>query len=367
MPYLSIFTVAWILVTSGFVPNNAFFGPWWFLLRVWISFRRIFSQSSRRIHYKYAPSRPPPCHPARATNPHLVRRLLQKLHQNCYNLQGIVFLWRHKAKLYQTTLLKPLLWSWIYGGILLAFLTPVLLVPLLLLVWYRMEWVALGAMEFLLVSPMFFLRGLTDQLFDQVLCMRGHKHLVVLQAVNLSRDKKSYSSGLVVGILHWTLSWATQALLHHNTLLSTLAWLFINGRFYAWGYHWHYLSRIRQKRKLSTQYRFIQQNCYAYHWFGMVALWLDRRPVLSVLMVLANTVGAALWASDVEDQQLEQPPENLLPSRPKSTTLYRRDREVVVPPEADPLVIATAIPIQLHEPPTAPHYCHRVASECRLD
>ena len=349
MPYISIFEIAWSLISSPVI-------NW---LRQW---RRRLCNLPRPPPYLhhlaviYVPTKR-----RHSKTFYRIRRLAQRISSHSYNIQGILFLWRHKTKLYQSTL-KPVVWTWIYSGILVGFgfvLLPMLLVPILLLAWFQWEllWIVQSLLELVLMGPVvLFVPGIHEQLFETVLKMRGHQALLQRAATSTnSRKKRKFSSSsFLIGLLHFGMCWATRGLRHSGGFLGNVAWFYINGRLYAWNYHWHYHYRIRKRQKLSTQYRFIQQHGPDYHWFGMVALWLDRIPLLNLLFVLTNTIAAALWAADLEDQFLEQPSETTaLVGTTK--TRYVRTHDCANT-STEPPLLATAIPIQLEESPTAPHY-----------
>lgn len=67
-------------------------------------------------------------------------------------------------------------------------------------------------------------------------------------------------------------------------------------------------SRYFQLKSLSKadQAKFIEQNRGAYTAFGAITLALNLVPIGGLVFGLTSTIGAALWASDLEEHQMGQ-------------------------------------------------------------
>lgn len=93
------------------------------------------------------------------------------------------------------------------------------------------------------------------------------------------------------------------------------------------GYH----ERYFQLKGLDKQARadFVKAHRGAYTAFGTAAMALNLIPIVSVLFTLTNSVGAALWASDMERNSRSEE-RNGVDDIPKmeETTVDFGDREV---------------------------------------
>lgn len=76
--------------------------------------------------------------------------------------------------------------------------------------------------------------------------------------------------------------------------------LFIIAQGKRTGPGWH--ARYFQLKGMGKPQRddFVQTRTGAYTSFGLVAVLLEMVPVVGVLFAFTNTVGAALWAADME-------------------------------------------------------------------
>lgn len=81
-------------------------------------------------------------------------------------------------------------------------------------------------------------------------------------------------------------------------LVGTVVFVFLQGKTRGEGVH----SRYFQLKKWSNSQReaWLKENTAPYTAFGTIATLLELVPVASILFSFTNTVGAALWASDIE-------------------------------------------------------------------
>ncbi|CAL1714142.1 unnamed protein product [Somion occarium] len=152
-----------------------------------------------------------------------------------------------------------------------------------------------------------FLEPALSQVFDATLVSRGQSGLV--------RDGKTKyaSSGKKEGI-EGALVRPFQALsrdgfvkylvtlpLNFVPVIGTVAFLFLNG--YRGGPGWH--ARYFQLKgwDVNQRKRFIQKKRAEYTAFGMMTLLFTFIPLIGLVFSFTNTVGAALWAAEMEAQE----------------------------------------------------------------
>ncbi|KAL7812848.1 hypothetical protein V8C44DRAFT_58811 [Trichoderma aethiopicum] len=83
-------------------------------------------------------------------------------------------------------------------------------------------------------------------------------------------------------------------------VVGTLAFIFLNGKQRGKVVHSRYFQLKGWSEPQKTQW--LKSHTGAYASFGLVATLLEMIPVVSVLFSYTNTVGAALWAADIEHQ-----------------------------------------------------------------
>ncbi|TGZ81260.1 hypothetical protein EX30DRAFT_331256 [Ascodesmis nigricans] len=81
-------------------------------------------------------------------------------------------------------------------------------------------------------------------------------------------------------------------------VIGTVMFIFIQGRKQGPGYHARYFQLKAFKN--SQRKDFIDQRKPAYLAFGTVAMLLQMIPAANIFFLYTNTVGAALWAADME-------------------------------------------------------------------
>ena len=224
-----------------------------------------------------------------------------------YVIQGIYYFFRHNVLL--KTTFWPIFWAFIFVICALLILLPLAFIPQALLLSTVMTpflgWplaLLLALLELMLIVMIFsaiVLLPITDKLFDEVLILRGHQELV-------AADDKSACCGCcsIVSFMHLACSVITLPL-NLIPVVGTALWLFINGRNYTWDAHSHYHKELKG-RNFRAQRKFVHSHWYGYHMFGMQAMAFELIPLANVLFLFTNTVGAALWAADMEDKLVQE-------------------------------------------------------------
>ncbi|ESK96821.1 hypothetical protein Moror_6617 [Moniliophthora roreri MCA 2997] len=156
-----------------------------------------------------------------------------------------------------------------------------------------------------LVTKIFFLEAAKDKIFDAVLLQQGHESLVARGRV----VKAGQSSGIKTlgksitkplnrftkeGIIRYLISIPLNSI----PVVGTVIFLLFNGRKSGPNYH----ARYFQLKGVSGQTRnsFIESRKGEYTAFGAAAFALDLVPIVGMAFNITSTVGAALWASNME-------------------------------------------------------------------
>ncbi|KAG7086732.1 hypothetical protein E1B28_002665 [Marasmius oreades] len=155
-----------------------------------------------------------------------------------------------------------------------------------------------------LVAKTFLLGALQDKIFDAVLLQKGQESLVAR-----GREVKSSSSGVKTlgksftkpldrfskdGILRYLLSIPLNSI----PVIGTVLFLLLNGKKSGPRHH----SRYFQLKGFTkdTRAAFVEKNKGAYTAFGATSLALQLVPFVGTVFSITSTVGAALWANDLE-------------------------------------------------------------------
>lgn len=164
-----------------------------------------------------------------------------------------------------------------------------------------------------LISKLGWLEPLQDDLFDAVLVQNGQEALVqkgrevgpgktksvvgrLGKKLQATRNKLSYD-----GILQYLVTLP----LNFIPVVGNIVFLIINGSKSATGLH----SRYFQLKGLDAEQakRFVDDRRGAYTGFGVFSLALTLIPIVNIFFVISNTIGAALWAVDLEKQVKASP------------------------------------------------------------
>jgi len=159
----------------------------------------------------------------------------------------------------------------------------------------------------LALSKLLYLDSAVEDIFDATLLERGHEslvskgrilgrpgaHRVTTLGKRLGKPLSRFSAA---SIARYLISLPLNAIPGVGTVL----FLLYNGSRAGPGYHARYWQ-LRKPAK-SQQDQFVNTHRAAYTSFGVVALSLNLIPVVGLAFSLSNSVGAALWASDIEKE-----------------------------------------------------------------
>jgi hypothetical protein len=222
-----------------------------------------------------------------------------------YVLQGMYYFLRHSL---WKAFLWPIFWAVLFVIVTFCILFPIAFVPQAIFLstvmtpflgWPLAFLIALIEMlVIILIFSAVVLLPITDKLFDQTLVLRGHADLV-------EADNGGACCGCcsIVSILNLFVCIITLPL-NFIPVVGTVLWLFLNGRLYTWDKFSHYHYELK-RRNFRAQQKFVREHWYAHHMFGMQAMALEMIPFANVIFIFTNTVGAALWAADLEDRLLQ--------------------------------------------------------------
>ncbi|OQR94022.1 hypothetical protein THRCLA_08271 [Thraustotheca clavata] len=136
-----------------------------------------------------------------------------------------------------------------------------------------------------------------NAIFQTVLKMRGFEHLVERNQIGFSRTCCAYFQ-----VRSPTQIFASTASLTLNFIpvIGNIAYVYLNGRVKAWEYHLLYFAMRGYSRE--EQKAIVNQHKLQYASFGMQCAALELVPILGFIFLFTNTVGAALFAADLEEQ-----------------------------------------------------------------
>ncbi|KAJ3082685.1 hypothetical protein HK102_001516 [Quaeritorhiza haematococci] len=166
---------------------------------------------------------------------------------------------------------------------------------------------------FVIFWVLFFIPFTVDSLFEQVLYLKlkDVPSATLLQSNPYRAGQLNHTyTRLRTFIIHIRLRLSFQktlrAFLATITLplnaipfLGTAAFSGLNAFMTGWNHHLHYLA-LNGIIDMKEGRRFCKSRAHEYVSYGVVATFLEMLPVLNVLFVFTNVVGAALWAADME-------------------------------------------------------------------
>lgn len=156
----------------------------------------------------------------------------------------------------------------------------------------------------------FLLGQLNMDLFDAVMVQKGHSALVEKQRAVTTKSSGARQLGKVLS--------RPLAKLSTDNLVRYLLTLPLNlipvvGTVFFLGYNGYKSGPSAHARYFqlkgwdkSRRASFVDRRRGAYTAFGVVSLLLNMVPVVGIVLGLASTVGAALWASDLEGKSPTQ-------------------------------------------------------------
>ncbi|OBT42054.1 hypothetical protein VE00_07436 [Pseudogymnoascus sp. WSF 3629] len=158
-----------------------------------------------------------------------------------------------------------------------------------------------------MLARSFLIHEALDDTFDAVLLTKNEDVLVSGgRKLNKSTDPISRLGATFKNPFH---NFTPKAIIRYVMYLplnfipvvGTITFLILQGR--GRGTYAH--SRYFQLKKMSasSQNKFVHENAGPYTAFGIVASLLEMVPIASIFFSFTNTVGAALWASDIEKSE----------------------------------------------------------------
>lgn len=177
------------------------------------------------------------------------------------------------------------------------------------------------------IAKLTWMEGLQEHVFDEIVQIEAKKDKtsaiakgdlgVSLEKSNSSSDSQKkrrnhhFSIGRVVSkIRHYPKAIIEDIAEYLVTLplnlipgLGTALFLYVNSETIAVRYHTRYFELKGWKKDQSKKLQFIEEHEPAYRAFGFVAMLLNLIPVVNVFFAITNTVGAAVWACDIEKRR----------------------------------------------------------------
>lgn len=166
--------------------------------------------------------------------------------------------------------------------------------------------VMLVLVEIFLVSFIFnqiILGCYQDKVFEQVMIARGFKEFVEDESRHASCARVCRSCCRVDIWLQILLLIVTLPL-NLIPIIGSVVYAWLNGTLLAWGYHMTYFEY--KNFSYGQQKAFIKEHKVQYASFGMQAVLMEMIPGFGSLFVFTNTVGAALFAAHLEEEERER-------------------------------------------------------------
>ncbi|KAJ3122411.1 hypothetical protein HK098_002897 [Nowakowskiella sp. JEL0407] len=149
-----------------------------------------------------------------------------------------------------------------------------------------------------LIFALIYFPMIMDGVFDKTLSLRGLEETVKKAQKQARRNCSQNASRC----LHPIIFGLTTLLALPLLLIPIVGWylfFMLNGYFVAWGCHLHYFDLKLLTYRESRAY--LHANWSSYWTFGMAAGGLQMLPFVGIFFMFTNTVGAALWAADLEE------------------------------------------------------------------
>ncbi|KAF5386930.1 hypothetical protein D9615_001715 [Tricholomella constricta] len=157
----------------------------------------------------------------------------------------------------------------------------------------------------LVLSKLLFVGQAQDEIFDAVLLQQGNEQLVsrgrevrsssgikkLGKSITLAKPLSRFS---MKGILRYIISLPLNSL----PIVGTIMFFLYNGVEAGPGFHTRYFQL--KGFDASTRQSFVEKRRGAYTAFGATALALNVVPIIGLAFGFTSTVGAALWASQLE-------------------------------------------------------------------
>ncbi|KAF0684874.1 Aste57867_23118 [Aphanomyces stellatus] len=138
-----------------------------------------------------------------------------------------------------------------------------------------------------------------DKIFEKVLEMRGHG-LVVEDAETRANCGRQCRACCKVSIwLHLVVLIVTLPL-NFIPVVGTVVYVWLNGSLKGWEAHMYYFEM--KGYDYDQQKTIFESRRLQYTSFGMQTMYLELIPLLGFIFLFTNTVGAALFAADLEEE-----------------------------------------------------------------
>ncbi len=144
-----------------------------------------------------------------------------------------------------------------------------------------------------------------DRVFEQVLKDNGYEGLVENDKQHSKCNRVCTACCKVSVCLRFGLMLLTLPL-NLIPIIGTMVYIWLNGTIVAWEYHLYYFEL--KGIPYEEQKAIIQKRQVAYSTFGAQALFLEMIPAVGILFLFTNTVGAALFAVEIEKSMIRSNP-----------------------------------------------------------
>ncbi|KAG2773409.1 hypothetical protein PC129_g11263 [Phytophthora cactorum] len=142
-----------------------------------------------------------------------------------------------------------------------------------------------------------------DKVFEQVMVARGFKEMVEDEERHAGCARACRSCCRVSLWLRLVLLIVTLPL-NLIPIIGSIIYAWLNGTILAWEYHLLYFEF--KNFTYAQQKAFIKEHKVQYSSFGMQALLMEMIPGFGSIFVFTNTVGAALLAAHLEEEERER-------------------------------------------------------------
>ncbi|EQC31828.1 hypothetical protein SDRG_10616 [Saprolegnia diclina VS20] len=137
-----------------------------------------------------------------------------------------------------------------------------------------------------------------DAIFEKTLKLRGFTDLVENSEAH-SGCGRACRACCKVSCLSQIFILIVTFPLNFIPIIGTIAYVYLNGRFKAWEEHLLYFEM--RGMKYEDQKDIIDARKVEYASFGMQCMYLELIPFFGFIFLFTNTVGAALFAADIEE------------------------------------------------------------------
>ncbi|OQS01566.1 hypothetical protein ACHHYP_00580 [Achlya hypogyna] len=142
-----------------------------------------------------------------------------------------------------------------------------------------------------------------DAIFEKVLKLRGLTELVE-NAEGRSGCGRTCRACCKVSCLSQVFIMIVTLPLNLIPVVGTIVYVWLNGRVKAWEYHLLYFEM--HGLSYEEQKTIVDKHKVQYASFGMQCMYLELIPFFGFLFLFTNTVGAALFAADLEEELQSQ-------------------------------------------------------------